>query len=97
MPWQNYATIAVTLVAPLVAYLIAARKASGRIATTEAADLWRESTALRLEYKAQIDRLEEVIDSLRLRITQLEADNQALHRENIALTRKVEEVSNGHE
>lgn len=57
--------------APVLTYIVAVRKLSGKIATSEAADLWAESGKIRLEYREQIAtltgrcrRLEEQLDGL---------------------------------
>lgn len=42
------------MVAPALTYLGVVRRLSGRIATSEAGDLWDESTRMRLEYRDQL-------------------------------------------
>jgi hypothetical protein len=63
--------IAVGLAAPIVSYIIAARRFSGKIETTEAKDLWAESKAIR-------DWSRERIDALEARIVALEVENREL-------------------
>lgn len=65
------ATIVATLGAALFGYLAAARRATGRIATSEASDLWREADALRTEYKAQADAARAENDFLRKQMEDL--------------------------
>lgn len=52
-------------VLPLVTYLVAARRFSGRIESSEAADLWEESRSIRDWSQAHIKELREEIDTLR--------------------------------
>lgn len=41
-------------IGPLLAYLVASRRLSGDIQTSEATDLWRESASIREDYRDQI-------------------------------------------
>lgn len=66
--------------APLGGYLLAVRRFSGRIESTEASELWQESRSIRDWSKARIDALEQENDRLhehlasaRERIAKLEA------------------------
>ena len=93
--WQDVTAIMATFVAlagPLVAYLKFARKASGRIATTEAADLWEEAGKLRQEYRDQVLRLQDALDACEIRISELKLDNARLHQENLELKKSLEEL-----
>lgn len=51
----------VGLIGPVGAYLVAARKMSGKIATTEATQLWEESAAIRVWSAARIDKCDQEI------------------------------------
>lgn len=69
------------------AYLAAAHRMSGKIATTEAAQLWDESRAIREWSAARIDKCDEQIANLteqlrmaRARITELERENRRLEK-----------------
>jgi predicted RNase H-like nuclease (RuvC/YqgF family) len=80
-------TFAVGMIAPVGAYLMAARKMSGKIATTEAHDLWEESRAIREWSSARIDKCDEEIARLqselreaKIRISELEKDKRNLER-----------------
>jgi flagellar motility protein MotE (MotC chaperone) len=72
--------IAVALIAPVGAYLAAAHKMSGKIATTEAHDLWEESRAIREWSAARIDKCDEEIQALREQLR--EAKNRITHLES---------------
>lgn len=73
-------TLAVGMIAPIGAYLMAARKMSGKIATTEAHDLWEESRAIREWSAARIDKCDEEIQALREQLR--EAKNRITHLES---------------
>lgn len=63
------AGIVTALISSLGAYLLAARRMSGRIETSAAKELWDESAAMRGDYREQIA-------GLRRRIAELEASAQ---------------------
>jgi hypothetical protein len=74
----------VGIVGPVGAYLVAAHKMSGKIATTEAAQLWEESKAIRDWSAARIDKCDQEIirltaelDAARIEIRRL---NQLLEK-----------------
>lgn len=87
------ATVVVALVAavgaPLIAYVTASRRLSGKIGTSEASTLWAESTKIRVEYLAQLNESNKRIAGCETRIAQLEALNNDLLRENATLTERV--------
>lgn len=66
--------IIVGLAAPVISYLIAARRFSGKIETTEARDLWAESKSIRDWSRKRIESLEE-------RVLDLEKENRNLRAE----------------
>jgi flagellar motility protein MotE (MotC chaperone) len=75
------------LVAPIGAYLLAAKKMSGKIGTTEAATLWEESRAIREWSAARIDKCDEEIlrlkgelDKAKARIAELEKEKRRLEQ-----------------
>jgi len=63
--------IIVALAAPVGAYLVAARRFSGKIETSDAKDLWKEAASLR---KWSMERIQQ----LEARIEALEKENQGL-------------------
>lgn len=78
-----------TLGGSLGAYLLAARRFSGKVETTEASRLWDAAESLRKELTARneylrktIEKLEAKIAGLEGRIMVLEDHNEELHREN---------------
>lgn len=89
-PW--IVALATVLIGPLVAYVTAARKLSGKVATSDASELWKESAAMRDDYRAQLAVLNKVIEGLRARLAALEADNRSLYRETLLLREKLKEL-----
>ena len=79
------------LLAPLVTYFINARKLSGKIATSEAADLWEESRAIRESLEERNTRLRERIDELEHRVDALRERNAKLWLENGTMRRMLGE------
>lgn len=73
---------------PVFAYLTAARKLSGRVATTAADDLWAESKSLRDDYRAEIEGQRTRQARLEERVANLEERNTTLARENVELRRE---------
>src|SRR6266487_5469775 len=74
---------------PLVAYLIGAKKLSGRINTSEAGMLWEEARNLRSEYKTEVGDLRDIVVKLRDRVNELEKKNDILYLENGELHKEV--------
>lgn len=82
------------MVAPLATYLGVVRRLSGRIKTSDAAQLWEESRSIREQlqqrneylqtvidrHAQRIDRLEETVESLGQRNGELENENRALKK-----------------
>jgi len=86
------------LAAPVLGYLAAVKKLSGKINTSEASELWAESKAIREDLfkrneflRGVLDKCEEKINMLESRIDTLEAKNEALYLENGNLKRMIEE------
>lgn len=66
------------LAGPVVAYLVAARRFSGKIQTTEATDLWEESRSIREWSRERMNELEAKNTALEKRIKHLEDENADL-------------------
>jgi chromosome segregation ATPase len=71
------------IVGPLVAYVTASRKLSGKIDTSDADKLWAESASIRDDYRGQLQERDKRIAALEKRVTALEQDNNNLIRENL--------------
>lgn len=73
------------VISAVVTYLVGRRSKTGRVATSEAADLWNESKAMRQE-------LREEAASLRSGTAVLVARVEALELENADLRRRLKEA-----
>lgn len=96
-----YPIVSALLVA-IVGYVTLIRKTSGRIETSEAAELWEEARHLREVYRGDLTRLRERIFELEAEVDRLEAelDNyraqlRELRRENVTMDRRIEGLENG--
>lgn len=69
------------LAAPLVAYVVARRSSSGRVATTEAATLWAELRAELVALRARAEMLEARAERLESKIDELQEVIGALRTE----------------
>lgn len=78
--------IAVAIIGPLGTYLIAARRLSGKIGSSEASELWQESRSMRDWSQAQIE-------SLTARIAAVERQNATLSDANAALVKQIRDLS----
>ena len=86
-------TVIVALIAavaaPLGAYLLAVRRMSGKIATSDASDLWAESRSIRDDYRERLLESSERASRLEARVAVLEGTNTELGRLNAELSAKV--------
>lgn len=99
--------LVVALVGPLVTYLVAVRRLSGKVASSEATELWAESKSIRDWSSARITELNGVVSRLEMRVARCEGQNDKLVRENENLVQcvktlrakivELEAQVNGHE
>jgi len=83
--------VVAVLIAPLVGYLAASRRLSGKIATSDAEQLWAESKAIREDYRGQIISANKRVARLEERVVVLEQHNSDLSAENEELRKQVAE------
>jgi regulator of replication initiation timing len=76
---------------PLIAYFGVARRASGKIATSEASQLWEESRSIREWATNRISELNATVAKLQGQIELLEKRNTSLSLENGRLTALLDE------
>lgn len=76
------------VIGPLLTYIAASRKLSGRIGTSEAASLWQESQSIRQDYRDRINESERRQAHLEERVAKLEEKNNELMKENLVLRRE---------
>ena len=77
--------------APLGAYLVAARQFSGKVKTSDASELWAESTRIRKWSSERIGELNNTVNDLESRVKELEHSNGSLEDENRTLKRELAE------
>jgi regulator of replication initiation timing len=70
------------IIGPLLTYLVAARKLSGRIKDSDATELWAESRSIREWSTERVRELTKHIDELDVRLATLETKNGELLAEN---------------
>ena len=90
--WAVFVPLLVALVGPIGAYLIAARRLSGRIASSEASELWAESRSIREHLQARLAAANEREAKARERIGVLEDRVDELEGELRAAQAEVEEL-----
>lgn len=93
------AGLGAALATGIVSYLIARRKNSGSISTSDAASLWEESNNLRAEYKAQAEANRERAEKLEKQLEKVNSQLQAVLSEltnlkghNATMMKKVNEL-----
>lgn len=74
--------------APLLTYLVAARRLSGKIKNSEATELWAESRSIREWSTNQVKELNDHVDELEKRLVEVEHKNGELLEENKRLLRE---------
>jgi len=89
LPWGIIGPVIVAIIAPLGAYLLAARKMSGKVATSDANALWKEASAIRDDYRDRIVKANDRQAALETRVSALEGQNNELVRENYELRAEV--------
>lgn len=84
-------TLFVALLTPLLTYLVAARKLSGRIKNSEATELWAESRSIREWSTERVKALDKHIDELEARLVEVEKKNTTVTDENRVLQKELYE------
>lgn len=90
MTTQTIVTVIAAIAAPLGAYLLAARRFSGRIQTSDASSLWQESASIRQWSAERIAELSSTVRSLEKRVGELEAHNGDLLLANSRLQKELQ-------
>lgn len=84
--------IVIAIITPIGAYVLAARRMSGKIGTSDAEQLWEESRSIREDYRTRLLQANERALSLEVRMAKAEATNNELMQENYECKRKVAEL-----
>jgi len=77
-------------IAALVTFVVAARRMSGKIKTSDASDLWAVAKDMRAELTSRLGVSDGRLRDLETRMATLERENIALLRENTDLKQKIE-------
>ncbi len=89
MRWSDLFPIVLPVIgmiaAPGIAYLVARRKSSGRVDTTEASTLWDEASKMRQTYQEEAAECKKEQATLRAEIVFLRGEVAALRTETAAL------------
>ncbi len=80
------------LLPELCRYLVAAKKMSGAVKTSDAEQLWTESRSIREWSADRISELTKVIGALEVRVKNVEDRNTTLVDENEALEQTIEKL-----
>ena len=88
--------IILTIIAPIItatgAYMIAKRKTSGSISTSEAATLWKESNELRQEYRKRAEQLEERLEEVNKKLQSVMEELGKLRLNSANMIEKITEL-----
>ena len=90
---EVYIPIIVAIIAPIGAYLLAARKMSGKVTTSDASQLWAESRDIRDDYRIRLGGANDRIVGLEVRVAKCEQDNTNLVKDNLTLQRRIDELN----
>ena len=88
-----WAAVALAIIGPLGAYLVAARRFSGKIGSSDAAQLWEESRSIRGWSTTRIGELNALVGRLEGRVGVVEGQNAGLAAENANLIQEVRSLS----
>ncbi len=72
--WTTIVVAVLALGSPLLGYLVAVRKTSGRIRSSDASELWDEARALRVECAERVRILEAANLSLQAEVYRLQRE-----------------------
>lgn len=82
------------IVSSVVTYLIARRKNSGSISTSDAASLWEESNNLRREYRERAEELEKQLADVSNRLQIVMDELGKLRINHASMLKKITELKN---
>lgn len=89
MDAQLLLALGAILIGPIGAFIVATRRLSGKIATSDAGELWSESASIREDYRQRLEKADARQAVLEARVAQLEDANNKLFRENIELRQRL--------
>jgi septal ring factor EnvC (AmiA/AmiB activator) len=80
------------VIAALGGYFGIVRRASGKIQTSEASELWEESRAIRVWATQRIKDLNETVATLEAKVTELEHAHEDCQNDNRSLRQRITEL-----
>ena|ERR1035437_3077957 len=86
------AGLGAALATGIISFLIARRKNSGSISTSDATSLWAESNALRAEYKNRAENLEQQLTKVNTQLQTVLGELTKLKGHNTVMMQKVDEL-----
>lgn len=81
MDVQGWLILAAAIASPLVSFLVAARRMSGKISTTSADELWDEARDIRADYRAQVQTCRSELADARQETATARQENARLRNE----------------
>ena len=78
--------------AAAVTWLVARRKNSGNISSSDAAMLWAESNALRAEYKDRAEKLEAQLQEVNAKLSTVTTELNKLQGKSSQMIKKIDEL-----
>lgn len=81
-----------TILGSIFAYILAVRKMSGRVSTTDAEQLWREAGDIRQDYKSRLIDESLRTRDLEKRVAILEGQNHDLMKQNFDCTNQIQDL-----
>jgi hypothetical protein len=84
-----WAAVAAAVIGPFLSFIVASRRMSGRIETTDADQLWEEAREIRKDYARQVGLCRKENADLRANLQTLRKDNVKLREENGDLRKQV--------
>jgi chromosome segregation ATPase len=85
--------IVAALIGGLGTYLVAARRFSGKIGSSDASELWKESRSIREWSQERIEELTSTVKGLERRVSHVEAQNADLGEANSGLVQQIRDLS----
>lgn len=83
MSWTTILPLVGVILAPLLTYIVAVRRSSGKIQHTEAATLWEEAEKMRAAYREEADSLRTESAAMRTEMTALRIETAGLREQAI--------------
>lgn len=80
------------IVGPALGFILSRRSQSGRVETSAAVDLWKESSTMRGELHRRIEHLETRLDEKTHELDEMKRENTALRTEVTLLREKVQRL-----